>query len=233
MRLIPVSLILFLCMASCGSHDNKHSTRSIIGDEKPSWKIIDDADAKIQELNKNVFKLTTDGEIIGTGFYYNGSIVTNAHVALRWKMQCQYFTCDDLVVENDYFEGVVSEVVTISKPLDHSKLRVDWKKIQPSSLFRYPVDENLPETGDEVYLIGYNHEIRKFVVSQGIVKNAKYNLIFKPFFAYDADTLPGMSGSPVINSNYEIIGIHFGIPNGAGFNRAIPVGLIGFKSFAI
>lgn len=89
-----------------------------------------------------------------------------------------------------------------------------------------PVSTSQVELSDKVLVIGYSSMDNEIVVSAGSVKISDSLQEVKPYFGYDADTISGMSGAAVFNAAYEVIGLHFGKPIDAKYNRAIPINLI-------
>lgn len=109
-------------------------------------------------------------------------------------------------------------IIKLDKPIGQNIEKLDIKNIKytkgkPIKVIGYPVDK-LEETGTVS-----QYEMNGRVLSEDI-----FNLY------YDIDTTSGQSGSPILNSKNEVIGIHIGSYRTNGLNGGIKVNKV-MKNF--
>ena len=223
-----VFLIVIAILSSCGQ-PGKSRLSQIYGDpDVPDWKVVTET-----EMHKypayNIFSLNVNGKKLATGFILSKDathLITNAHVALGWKMLRRKDPSLALIGENSLNALQVTKIVTIDKKLDFALLEFRWQT-QPKDLQNMILNvSRLPEVGTAAYLLTNVKNSGRLMKSVGDIVGQNYIEKKKPSFHYLADTIPGMSGSPVFNMQDELVGIHFGIPRGSEYNRVIPILLI-------
>lgn len=224
-------LITVAILSSCGQ-PNKSKLDQIHGNQDvPSWAIVPKNNMH-KYHTYNVFSLNINGKKMAIGFVLGKDslhLITNAHVALGWVMLRRMDSSLALTGANKLNKLQVTKIVTIDKTLDFALLEFRWVD-QPKSLQNMLISlDRLPDVGDSTYLL--THEVKSGLIlrSSGDIIGNNYLDKRKPSFHYTADTLPGMSGSPLFNSIGELIGMHFGMPSESKFNRAIPIKLIAAK----
>lgn len=230
-KLIPYFIFLTL-LFSCGQQVAKSKLKKILSsDGHPRWQVI--TKDTPNKYSSNIFALSYRGSIRGTGFVISGKrniLYTNAHVALPWKEMCKV-ECPKFIGMN---RANVIEITGFHETnefngtdlyLDLAAFKFKWleKNIEVKEMH---VSPKLPSVGEEIHVVGFTLYEYDFVVSNGKVRSENYEASYKPSFHYDPDTDNLNSGSPVFNSTGELIGMHFGIPRGSEFNRAIPFNLI-------
>jgi hypothetical protein len=98
------------------------------------------------------------------------------------------------------------------------KPELDFVSFKISTVLDFPwvpsINESIHE-GDLATVISADENDLEVRISKGPIIEFK-NDDFKPHYLYSASTLPGMSGSPVLNENLDFIGIHFG-----GFSKGL------------
>lgn len=200
----------------------------------PDWLIVEN-DRAVPIHYRNVFRLLLDNDQLGVGVVVNPEskqILVSLHVALLWERNCKrYKKCPKLTAinsNNDLNIPNVFDSPIIIKDYKHDLAVLVFKvkrSIRPMITLEMKRD-SLPEVGEEVSIVSFIPDDGSMVLSPGKVMGTNYESRRKPSFGHDADTLPGMSGSPVFNSVGELIGIHFGRPRGDRFNKAIPISLM-------
>lgn len=223
-------LFLTIFMVSCGTRpQEKSSIRAIIGDSLPNWRTVD-IDSKFPV--HNVYSISNGKRHIATGFILKNDskyFITNAHVALKWKIECRRYGCPDIIARNQSNEIQIININSsiIDMNLDISFVEFKWVS-RNNDLATIPIAKssatNYFDMGNLIYVLGFSVSEFSFVYSEGLVLSHNFDDIKKPSFHYDADTEPGMSGSPVFNSEDKLIGIHYGTKRNV--NRAIPIWLI-------
>lgn len=228
-KLILFSILLF--SAACGRFETKSQLKKILSKGSPNWSIVTDTNK--HEYSSNIFALSYRGQIRGTGFVVSGKrnvLFTNAHVALPWREMCK-IKCPKLIGMN---RDNVVEITGFHKTKDFNGIDLDldfaileFKWLEKSAEVKeMVVSDKLPVIEDGIQVVGFTFYESDFVISKGIVRGENFSANRKPSFHYDADTDNLNSGSPVFDSNNVLVGIHFGIPKGSEFNRAIPIHLL-------
>ncbi|MFB3850595.1 MAG: serine protease [Acidobacteriota bacterium] len=190
----------------------------------------------------------------GAGWYLcTGSIIspnshflTNNHciedqvsantLEVWWRYQSS--TCEGTTGTKEYV-STGAQFITTNKNLDFTLLQLtDPKPVQ--SYGYIPIDNRLPIQGERIWIPQHGGgSIKKFAVESdmdqgGFAVVDDDNLegwIANSDFGYYADTEGGSSGSPVLDLQNKIIGIHhFGLPSGytcgTYMNQAVKISLI-------
>lgn len=148
---------------------------------------------KIGESVGLVYVLNEQGQQIGTGsgFITNGStFVTNWHVAEKGTSLRIEFGNKTVTVQT-------KDAVFKNEKADLFGVRVDG----------YPslnLNTDVPNSRDKVYALGYPH--KKFTITEGTVKYLLADFDASTI-VHDAKTEPGSSGSILINSSGDVIGV--------------------------
>ncbi len=155
------------------------------------------------------------GANVGTGFLLSDNyIVTNNHVL------CDSTEAEKAIVQFNYEE---SEALSAVKPINYrlnpakaflTSVEHDWSivkiKEDANSQFGYlQMKSDGIKTGDFVNIIQHpGGGLKQIGVYRNIVTYIDQDII-----QYLTDTEPGSSGSPVFNSDWEVVGLH----NSSGF----------------
>lgn len=157
-----------------------------------------------------------DGKQIGTGTGFiidsNGIIVTNYHVIAAW------LEADNTLLvkmENgSYFP--IRTLINFDKENDVAIFKVDGKELPVVKLST----DYKPKQGENIVVVGSPLGLET-TVSDGIISSVRGE---DGLLQVTAPISQGSSGSPVLNSNGEVVGvITFLIEGGQNLNFAIPV----------
>ena len=172
---------------------------------------------KAMKASKSVCRVIVDKgknkEVKGTGFLIEGGfLITNNHVLKNTKR------ADKARIEFNYEEDESGIPKTIeSYELDSSDFLTDSKldftrikvKDPNNSLSKWGAlkinTEYIPEIGEPVNIIQHPDGGYKQIAltANEVISNNWMHYLF-----YNADTLPGSSGSPVFNQDWEVIALH-------------------------
>ena len=133
----------------------------------------------------------------GTGFFIApDKIATNFHVAAG--------VSGLITAKLSHKETIwlVEGVVAFDIEYDIAILKVKGKGV-PLPLG----DSDMLQIGDSAFLVGFPSPERRYKVTEGVVEKIRKN---DKRFHTTAEAYPGNSGSPVLNSKGEVIGIHYG-----------------------
>jgi S1-C subfamily serine protease len=151
----------------------------------------------------------------GTGFIIdkNGIIATNYHVIEKW-LETLENTLFIKMENGAYFP--IEELLASDEENDIAIFKVEGKELPTVKLASY----YKPKQGEDVVVIGSPFGLET-TVSDGIISNIREK---GGLLQITAPISPGSSGSPILNSKGEIIGIAtFLIQGGQNLNFAIPV----------
>ncbi len=221
LNLIVIFILCILALVGCGKQ--KSSLQAILG-EKPNWVGISKTDSP---LIKNLFQIQFQNKTLGMGFFYSSDsriLITNAHVAVIINLLCRS-KCNEVKISGHSGELGVIEVQSLDKDLDVAFIKVKWTRKLEAPL-TLKIGKQLPSKGVSMTILSFLPEGKELIRSSGQVMETSYSRGEKPYFSYNADTLPGMSGSPVFNDHNELMGLHFGYLKVSKSNRAIPIRLI-------
>ncbi len=174
---------------------------------------------KIQPAVATVIAYDMDRNIsnIGTGFFVNkqGDLITNFHV-LAGKYQADVRTSAGKSYR-------VKTVLAENKAADLLRLKVD---IPPEDVSWIPMGGRPPEIAERVVVVGSPMGLEQ-TVSEGIVSSVRELPPVGTVFQMSAPISPGSSGSPVVNTRGEVVGIAtFQLVQGQNLNFAVAARLI-------
>ena len=151
----------------------------------------------------------------GTGFFINksGEMITNFHIIDK-SSKVNVITPDGHTypVKNLLAKDISSDLACLS---------VD---ISPQTIFPLIINTSPPEIGDDIFVIGYPKGPGGFApaMTKGIISSVQILNEYGEVIQIDAAVSPGASGSPLVNSKGEAIGVTtFGYVNGTKLNFAV------------
>lgn len=173
---------------------------------------------QIKEAVVTVYAQNEDGNVFasGSGFIIsqNGIGVTNFHVlqgASRGKIKC-----------TNGEEYAISKIIDYSPQYDLIKFKIQSDN---SKVFAYLKQQaSIPQQGSLV--VNYSNPLGSFenTVSTGVVAAIREYKGYEKVIQITAPISHGSSGSPVMNSKGEVIGIAtFGIESGQSLNFAVSI----------
>jgi hypothetical protein len=179
---------------------NSDSLPEMIRRIKPAVVSIETFDAKGQKLGR------------GTGFFIEPTtIVTNEHVIERASRA-------DIRTPDGHVYSVLG-LLAVGGRTDLVLLRIDISRSQITPL---RITSRVPAEGERVFVIG-NPRGLEWSVSDGIVASIRDDEDNGKLIQITAPISPGSSGSPVLDSNGQVIGVAaLALSNGQNLNFAIP-----------
>lgn len=161
--------------------------------------------------------MLVDDRLKGTCFVAeDGLVVTNAHVVLDWGARVR----------------VILGERTVACRLVHADVGMDVAVLEPDS----PLGEGLklastlPAPGEAVWVMGYDAGTMGGLAPGVVAGPPVYQTTDDPPLhgAYrlcirtKAQLGPGSSGSPVLDAEGRVVGLHWGVKSGAGLGMSVP-----------
>lgn len=154
---------------------------------------------------------------IATGFLVSPSLLlTNHHVfptpdAAREAFANFGFIQDERGIDKGrYFRLAPESLYFSDENLDFAMVAVEEKSLDGAPLGQFGFTRMIAATGK--ILTGMPVNIVQHPAggprSYAVVNNRLVDILPEGFLHYEADTLPGSSGSPLFNTDWELIGIH-------------------------
>ena len=197
----------------------------------------------INKLSKSIARIEFENKI-STGFFMKINIVK--------KQYCFLLTCEHTISQDNIdskitikiYYGKKNKEVEREIKLDNEKRFIKSYKKYDATLIEILPEDNIPDKKylypDFNYKNGYDQYINTQLYTAGYPEMSKYkgdkhfssgNLKKissdkKEMFHHNCDTREGSSGSPLLNSNQQVIGIHFGCNKQKTTNYGIFIGFI-------
>ena len=171
---------------------------------------------EVKKIQKSIATITVENRK-GTGFNIDekGLIITNAHVVQNAKNVLVSF------YKGKEYKGKIWELYP---SIDLAVIKIEGNELPKLALAKEP-DIN---HGDEVLIIG-NPLAYTGIANRGVIYGiSKVQELEEPILLIDGPVNKGNSGSPVLNSQGEVIGVIFAIINYGDINEkklggAIPI----------
>jgi len=192
---------LVFCSLPPGSVKGDEKIVELVKNTKPAVVLIRTFDANVKHIGS------------GSGFFVdsNGCVITNHHVIERAYSATVRTTAGK--------EFPVKGIVGKDKEADVVKLAVS---IADANIPYLKLSTSLPLEGQDVVVIG-NPLGLEASVSTGIVSAVRDISVFGNIIQMTAPVSPGSSGSPVLNTKGEVIGVAtFILTKGQNLNFTIP-----------
>ena len=171
---------------------------------------------------------TQRGRSLGTGFLVAPNLImTNNHV-IKSKARAEEATAEFLFHENNTPIVVAmrpEQFFITERSLDYTIVACDGRgigDIEPIPLLRNPA---LVTRHERVNLIQHPRGRSKEIA----IHDNRVTRIKDKVYHYSTDTEPGSSGSPILNNNWDLVGLHhagFDEPNGKATNEGIRISTI-------
>lgn len=191
-------LIALTLQVGCG-HSNKSKLNAIV-DQNKEWKEV-----YSNKYAANVYLIRNKDQILGNGFVIGEKdqyLITNSHVAVVVKY------CKALRIDCQFTAENKNGVLNLTK-----KIKID--RINDVAHIQFDKsNKNLDHVDIKRANISKAHKIYLLAMidSQTLIQSS--GEIFKigqpqvMLFQHNANTIKGMSGSPIFNDKYELVGIH-------------------------
>ena len=172
-------------------------------------------------LTASVFAIDNGMQLLGQGLVPSDechNLITSYHVVARHFYHCEQSgePCPSLSARNALGdELVVQSIVDYSEPLDAVVLSFRWLKRSTSRRWYNPkvtLASRIPQQGESVSLLAVLNAFSDtpFYVGRGLVAKEDYDHELRPSFNYEFKTFNGLSGSPIIDANGTVVGVHHG-----------------------
>lgn len=142
------------------------------------------------------------GFLVGNGLVMTAYHVISGNLSATKKVMLGYKANDELSVKV-YVEGCRAKVIKVDKDSDLALLEM----CRSSKLAKAPKFQTAPDKGDKLFLIARPHGDR--IVSHGSFYG-NYMLGNQEYWSVKIDSRDGFSGSPVYNSQAEVVGVFSG-----------------------
>lgn len=162
----------------------------------------------VEKYMENIIQIMTPYGT-GSGFFYEGLIVTNSHVVSALK---------EVVISSKKISRTIAKVV-YDDP-DYDLAFIKYEEFKPQKKFSFSTKS--VEDGDTAIAIGHPYGLN-YSATEGIVSKAARLQGDLEYIQIDTAINPGNSGGPLLNANAEIIGINtFIIQNSNNLGFALP-----------
>jgi len=142
------------------------------------------------------------GFLVGNGLVMTAYHVISGNLSTTKKVMLGFKASDQLAVKV-YVDGCRAKVVQVDKEADLALLEM----CRNSKNAKAPVFQTAPSKDDKLFLIARPHGDK--IVSHGSFYG-NYMLGNQEYWSVKIDSRDGFSGSPVYNSNAEVVGVFSG-----------------------
>ena len=142
------------------------------------------------------------GFLVGNGLVMTAYHVISGNLSATKKVMLGFKANDELTVKV-YVDGCRAKVIAVDKDADLALLEM----CRASKQAKTPKFQTAPSKDDKLFLIARPHGDK--VVSHGSF-HGNYMLGNQEYWSVKIDSRDGFSGSPVYNSNAEVVGVFSG-----------------------
>jgi S1-C subfamily serine protease len=142
------------------------------------------------------------GFLVGNGLVMTAYHVISGNLSNTKKVMLGFKASDELAVKV-YVDGCRAKVIKVDKEADLALLEM----CRNSKLAKAPKFQTAPSKDDKLFLIARPHGDK--IVSHGSFYG-NYMLGNQEYWSVKIDSRDGFSGSPVYNSNAEVVGVFSG-----------------------
>jgi len=205
--LVAVALITFLLAPICIAENNpgkllKQQERYTVSLEleftKKDRNALEHAISVLFDVGPNGY---ATGFIVGSGLVMTAYHVISGNLSNTKKVMLGFRPNDELNVKV-FIDGCRAKVIKVDKESDLALLEMCKSKVAKT-----PVFETSPTKDDKLFLIARPHGDK--VVTHGSFYG-NYMLGNQEYWSVKIDSRDGFSGSPVYNSEMEIVGVFSG-----------------------
>ena len=206
--LICIAALLLLAPVSLA--DSKSSSRMLKQQERYTLSLELEFSKKEQNPLEQAISVLFDvgpngyatGFLVGNGLVMTAYHVISGNLSTTKKVMLGFKASDQLAVKV-FVDGCRARVIKVDKEADLALLEM----CRNSKNAKAPVFQTAPSKDDKLFLIARPHGDK--VVSHGSFYG-NYMLGNQEYWSVKIDSRDGFSGSPVYNSNAEVVGVFSG-----------------------
>jgi len=199
-----------LLLAPVSLADSKSSNRVLKQQERYTLSLELEFSKKEQNPLEQAISVLFDvgpngyatGFLVGNGLVMTAYHVISGNLSTTKKVMLGFKASDDLSVKV-FVDGCRAKVIKVDKEADLALLEM----CRNSKNAKAPVFQTAPSKDDKLFLIARPHGDK--VVSHGSFYG-NYMLGNQEYWSVKIDSRDGFSGSPVYNSNAEVVGVFSG-----------------------
>jgi len=199
-----------LLLAPVSLADSKSSNRMLKQQERFTLSLELEFSKKEQNPLEQAISVLFDvgpngyatGFLVGNGLVMTAYHVISGNLSTTKKVMLGFKSSDELAVKV-YVDGCRAKVIKVDKEADLALLEM----CRNSKNAKAPVFQTAPVKDDKLFLIARPHGDK--IVSHGSFYG-NYMLGNQEYWSVKIDSRDGFSGSPVYNSNAEVVGVFSG-----------------------
>ena len=199
-----------LLLAPVSLADSKSSNRMLKQQERYTLSLELEFSKKEQNPLEQAISVLFDvgpngyatGFLVGNGLVMTAYHVISGNLSTTKKVMLGFKASDELAVKV-YVDGCRAKVIKVDKEADLALLEM----CRNSKNAKAPIFQTAPSKDDKLFLIARPHGDK--VVSHGSFYG-NYMLGNQEYWSVKIDSRDGFSGSPVYNSNAEVVGVFSG-----------------------
>ena len=199
-----------LVLAPVSLADSKSSNRVLKQQERYTLSLELEFSKKEQNPLEQAISVLFDvgpngyatGFLVGNGLVMTAYHVISGNLSTTKKVMLGFKSSDELAVKV-FVDGCRAKVIKVDKEADLALLEM----CRNSKNAKAPIFQTAPSKDDKLYLIARPHGDK--VVSHGSFYG-NYMLGNQEYWSVKIDSRDGFSGSPVYNSNAEVVGVFSG-----------------------
>jgi S1-C subfamily serine protease len=205
-----IAALLLLAPVSLAVADSKGSNRMLKQQERYTLSLELEFSKKEQNPLEQAISVLFDvgpngyatGFLVGNGLVMTAYHVISGNLSTTKKVMLGFKASDELAVKV-FVDGCRAKVIKVDKEADLALLEM----CRNSKNAKAPVFQTAPSKDDKLFLIARPHGDK--VVSHGSFYG-NYMLGNQEYWSVKIDSRDGFSGSPVYNSNAEVVGVFSG-----------------------
>ena len=205
-----IAALVMLMLAPVSAADSKSASRMLKQQERYTLSLELEFSKKEQNPLEQAISVLFDvgpngyatGFLVGNGLVMTAYHVISGNLSATKKVMLGFKANDELSVKV-FVDGCRAKVMKVDKEADLALLEM----CRGSKSAKAPVFQTAPNKDDKLFLIARPHGDK--VVSHGSFYG-NYMLGNQEYWSVKIDSRDGFSGSPVYNSNAEVVGVFSG-----------------------
>jgi S1-C subfamily serine protease len=205
-----IAALVMVLLAPVSAADNKSADRMLKQQERYTLSLELEFSKKEQNPLEQAISVLFDvgpngyatGFLVGNGLVMTAYHVISGNLSTTKKVMLGFKASDELSVKV-YVDGCRAKVIKVDKEADLALLEM----CRGSKNTKAPKFQTAPNKDDKLFLIARPHGDK--VVSHGSFYG-NYMLGNQEYWSVKIDSRDGFSGSPVYNSNAEVVGVFSG-----------------------